>query len=247
MFVHTEEGLNVSQPQGPSAPGSAPSARTGRRAAVIVVVLAVVAALVVGGLALAGVFSSDDGADHDQTSEASTSASATPQEPEVVPGKTIGTPEKPYAPGDSFVFLEDWTFTLGATDFDTWPDVEADLQARLPTMMDSFLPEPGMVFVSAPLSMTYTGPPTYQGRITSVYAQYVTVDGTELFTGNCGRYGDAVAPFDESDALEMASVAGAVCVEMTPEQAIGGQWRIEVDYVDGDSDVLFRHIYYTAA
>ena len=245
----------MSQWQSPTGPGSVPPspptsgpAPRSRRPVIIALAVLVVVLVVAGALFASGVFTGDGSDDPDASPTAPAATPSVAPTPEEVPGKTIGTPTTPYAPGDSFVFLDDWTFTLGATDFDTWPDVGPALEQQWPDTIDTYLPEPGMVFVSAPMTMTYTGPPTYQGRITSIYLAYFTADGTELRVGNCGRYGDAVEAFDLSDAVDLPAVDGAACAEMTPEQAIGGQWRITLVYLKEDSGTeVFRDILYAAA
>ena len=212
------------------------------------VVALVIVLVVAGALFASGVFTGDGSDDPDASPTAPTATPSVTPTPEEVPGKTIGTPTTPYAPGDSFVFLDDWTFSLGATDFDTWPDVGPALEQMWPDTIDSYRPGPGMVFVSAPMSMTYTGPPTYQGRITTITLHYMTADGTGLPAGNCGVVGMSVEAFDVSDAVDLPAVEGAACAEMTPEQAVGGQWRISLDFLnEGDGTEYLRQIFYTAA
>ncbi|MEP7766161.1 hypothetical protein [Sanguibacter sp. 25GB23B1] len=234
-----------SVPTGPPAGGPAP--RRSRRPLIITLAVLVVVLVAAGALFVSGVFTGDgDDADASPTTPAATPTIA--PTPEEIPGKTIGTQANPYTPGDSFKFLDDWTFSLGTTDFDTWPDVGPALEQKFPDSIDSYRPGPGMVFVSAPMSMTYTGPPTYQGRITTITLHYMTADGTALPAGNCGVVGMSVEAFDVSDAVDLPAVEGAACAEITPEQAVGGQWRISLDFLnEGDGTEYLRQIFYTAA
>lgn len=229
-----------------SPPSSARKSGRGPRSAIIVVVLVVtIVATVAFGLFVGGVF---DGREETPTTATSPTAAPPPTPrpaptPEEVPGTTIGTRENPYGPGDSFTILDDWTFTLGATDTDTWPDVAAYFEQHAADKLHLHQPAPGMVFVSAPATLTYTGSPEGRDRVDFFTVHHIAADGTESMINSCGRYGTSVEPFNT--VYEDPVVEGVPCVEVTPTQAIGGQWRVAV-WFGPDEDEVVTDIFYTA-
>ena len=218
---------------------------------IVTVVVTVVALIIVGALALSGAFSKDSS--DSPTAGASTGATPTPStdptpssEPTPegdVPGVTIGTAENPYGPGDSFVMLDDWTFTLGATDLDSWPDLEPQLLQKWPTKIDQLKPDPGMVYVSAPASVTYSGDPADQDRMSLIVVEYLATDGTVGTINTCGNGGIAVEPFN---TINDEPFVGTACTQITPAQAAGGQWRVFISWFTPEGQETYIDVFYTA-
>jgi len=171
-----------------------------------------------------------------------TRASDVPEE--VVPGVTIGTPENPYTGGESFTVMEDWTFTVGASDTDAWPDIAAEWDDR--PDVDQYQPHPGTVFVMAPASMTYTGPPSDQGRVKGFFVSYVAPDGA-LIHPHCGRYGTTFDQFDNSTASDEPSEDASFCAQVLPEQVAGGLWQVSMFTYDDDLTERRVEVYYAVS
>ncbi|MEP7762637.1 hypothetical protein [Sanguibacter sp. 25GB23B1] len=242
-------------PQGSPTTSPTPSgSQSRRRPAITALVGAGVALAVVGALALSGVFAGDGddapdpraSAGAGSTPSASTTPSAEPTPEEDVPGVTIGTDENPYGPGDSFVMLDDWTITLGATDTDTWPDLEPGLRETWPDQIEQFQPAAGMVYVSAPANVTYTGDPAGLDRIESIVVEHVAADGTVSAINTCGDFGLAVDTFHPIDLDKEPVVEGVACVEVSPAQAADGRWRVFVDWIRPDGQGDYVEVFYTA-
>ncbi|MEP7763372.1 hypothetical protein [Sanguibacter sp. 25GB23B1] len=157
---------------------------------------------------------------------------------------TVGTPENPYTGGESFTVLEDWTFTVGTSDTDAWPDVAAQWDGQ--PDVDQYQPDPGMVFVMAPASMTYTGPPTYQGRVKGFFVTFVTPDGTLVYP-KCGRYGTTFDSFDNSAVSDESSEDATFCAPVLPEQVEGGQWQVTMYTYDEDLTERLVEVYYAVS
>ena len=203
--------------------------------------------MVAGALALSGVFAGDgvDDPTADATTDAGPTPSATPSaEPtpeDELPGVTFGTAERPLAPGESFTMLDDWTISLGATDLDTWPDIQPQLQQRWPSKMGSLEPNPGTVYVSVPAKVTYTGDPADQDRIILIVVEFLSADGTVGTINTCGNGGLAVEPFD---TIDEEPFEGTACTEIDPAQAAEGMWRVFVSWKQPDGARDFVHVYY---
>ena len=220
---------------------------------IITVTTLVVALVVAGALALSGVFAGD-GSD-DPTADASTDAgpspsasptpSAEPTPEEELPGVTFGTAEDPLAPGESFTMLDDWTITLGATDLDTWPDLEPYWQQKWPDKMDQFQPDPGMVFVSVPAKVTYTGDPADQDRITDIVVDYLAADGENGIINICGHQGLAVERFNVE--LDKTPIEGIACTAIPAAQAPGGQWRVFISWRTPAGQETYVDVFYATA
>lgn len=219
--------------------------------------VAVVAILVVVGIAaalaaLTGVFggsdeesSTDPDARRGSTSRESDAPTTEPAE-ELIPGETIGTPENPYSPGDTVV-IEDWTFTLGETDTDSWPELVIEIKKTFPTLFDDFAPEPGMVYVTAPLTFTYTGPPETQNRANGFDVVHFGTDGTETQDGRCGEYSSSSGDrFDSTSIWRESSEEGVVCAQLSPERAEGGQWQLALFFWDHEGKDRLIDVFYTA-
>ena len=229
---------------------SAPQpSRRGARGAVLAVMTGLVVLLVGAGCAVTGsVGGSDEGAgsdDQGSTGEGSDRPTSTPVE-ELIPGKTIGTPDNPYSPGDTVV-IEDWTFTLGATDTDAWPEIIPELKKTYPTIFNDFAPEPGMHYVTAPLTFTYTGPTDTQDRANGFDATHVAADGTETRDGSCGEYSSSSGDYFDSNATwSEPSEEGVLCAQVPPERADSGQWRLSLFFWDHEGNDRLIEVYYTA-
>jgi hypothetical protein len=245
----------VSQWESPDQQEPAPpsASRSARRPALIAVAGVLVVGAVVGVLKLSGAFEGDgaEGPDPAATSVpgatpgTTASPEPTPEETEI-PGVTIGTPENPYEPGDSFVILDDWTMTIGEVDTDTWPDLEPHFLETRPHKMDQYQPEPGMVYVSAPSSVAYSGAPKNQDRLESISVYHLATDGTITSTNTCGDLGLAVEPYWPYKANEEPLIEGVPCVEIPPTQVPGGQWQIFVDWIEPDGQGNYVLVHYTA-
>jgi len=209
---------------------------------------------VVGALVISGAFEGNGAEGPDpaatsvpgSTSGTTTSPEPTPEETEI-PGVTIGTPENPYEPGDSFTILDDWTMTIGEVDTDTWPDLEAHFLETQPDKMDWYRPDPGMVYVSAPSSMVYTGEPKDQDRLRSVFVSHVATDGESIASNSCGSYGLAVDTFWPLDMPDEPRSEGVSCVEIPPARVEGGQWRISFDWIGPDGQYRTVYVYCKAS
>jgi len=248
-----QESPDQPEPAAPATPSSVPSQSSRRTGAVIAAggVLAVVAA--VGILVVSGALDGDgaDGPDPAATTVAGSAAGATPTpeptpEEAEIPGVTVGTPENPYEPGDSFTILDDWTMTIGEVDTDTWPDLEPHFLETDPDDMDFYRPDPGTVYVSAPSSVVYTGEPKDQDRLKSIFVGHVAADGATIATNSCGSYGLAVDTFWPLDMPEEPRSEGVACVEIPPARVEGGQWRIAIDLIDPEGQSRYVLVYYRA-
>lgn len=247
----------MSQWQSPVQQGSvhpSPASGSGRRALIITVVVAVLALVIVATLALSGAFSSDAGDAGDPTPVASPETTPTPStsptpspEPtpdEELPGVTFGTAEDPLAPGESFTMLDDWTITLGASDLDTWPDLEPHFLETRAHKIDQYQPDPGTVYVSTPATVTYAGDPADQDRISSIVVEYLAADGTVGTINTCGRYGLAVEPFN---TIYDEPFIGTACTQLPATQAPGGQWRIFISWFTPEGQETYIDVFYATA
>jgi hypothetical protein len=246
----------VSQWENPDHPQLAESGRprSAHRPALIAVGGVLVLGAAIGGLAISGAFEGDgaDGPDPAATSVAGSTPGTTPSpeptpEETEIPGVTVGTPENPYEPGDSVTILDDWTMTIGEVDTDTWPDLEPHFLETDPDDMDFYRPAPGMVYVSAPSSMVYTGEPKDQDRLKSVFVGHVAADGESIATNSCGSYGLAVEPFWPLNMPNEPRSEGVACVEIPPARVEGGQWRISFDWIEPDGQYRTVYVYYKAS
>lgn len=221
-------------------PVVAPSRAGGRaRAVIVVVVVVTVLLLTSGALALAGVFDRGEDPSTATGTDPTGTTAADPPEQEI-PGETVGTPDNPYAPGDSFSILDDWTFSVGATDTDAWPEVAPRWEGDAD--IDQYQPDPGTVYVKTDASAVFAGSPAEQHRVFGLTFTFVAPDGT-LVTEKCGRYGTVFETLRNS-ADAVTTESGAVCVQALPEQAEGGQWQVSLFYYDEDQREQYIKVYY---
>jgi hypothetical protein len=208
--------------------------------------LATASSLVLAGgiLFAAGVFEGDGApATADPAATPAPTASPTPEE---IPGETIGTPENPFRPGDSFTFFDDWTFTFGQTNTDAWPALASYYEETFPDELDDHEPGPGMVYLTAPVTMTYTGAPADQDNI-MIALHHVSTDGTETGNSSCGLLRRNFTRFVALDVRTKPVVEGSLCAEIPTENIPGGQWWIYLSYWDSATGTeLDQQYYYTA-
>jgi hypothetical protein len=200
-----------------------------RRSVAITLIASAVLVLTGGALFVAGAFEGDGApVAADPTV---TSASSAAQTPEEIPGETIGTSENPFGPGDTFTFFDDWTFTFGATNPDTWPGLASYYEEHFPDKISQYEPEPGMVYVTVPVSMTYTGTEAKREHILMAL-NHVSAAGTETGNTDCGLTGRNYKRFESVTAKWSSELEGSLCAEIRPEDVPGGQWWIYLSYYD---------------
>ncbi|MBI9115880.1 hypothetical protein [Sanguibacter suaedae] len=243
--------MSQSETPDPREPVRAGAPRSARRPALVALAGALVVGAAAGALVISGALGDgSDGSDPATTPAAGTTpgpaASSEEAEEAEVPGVTVGTPENPYGPGDTFVILDDWTMTIGETDTDSWPELEPQLQQTSPSTMDWYPPEPGMVYVSAPSSIVYNGDTDDQDRLNSITVSHLAADGTTTAINTCGRYGMAVETYWPGYVNEDPSAEGVPCVEIPPSQVAGGQWQIFIDWIGPDGRPDYVLVHYTA-
>jgi len=221
-----------------------PAPPSGRRSVVTGLVTASVLVIVGGVLFAAGVFDGD-GAPV-AADPAATSAPAVSSMPEEIPGETVGTPENPFRPGDSFTFFDDWTFTVGETDTDAWPALAGYYQEHFPDRLSRYEPDPGAVYVTAPLVVTHSGSAASRRHLNTAL-HHVRVDGTETYVNGCNLTGRNFKSFPASALKSEPTVEGSLCVEIPAEAVPGGQWWIYLSYYDPATGTeLDQQLFYTA-
>jgi hypothetical protein len=237
-----EDASPTGRPQEHVAAASSSSSR--RRSLTTGLIVAGVLVLTGGVLFAAGVFEGHGApAAADPAATPAPTASATAGE---TPGETIGTPENPFRPGDSFTFFDDWTFTVGETDTDAWPGLAPYYEEHFADEIYQHEPGPGMVYVTVPLSMAYTGGPSKQ-RHTMMAITHVSADGVETRAGMCGLAGGDFRVFDNMAVQRDPVVEGSLCAELLPTQVPGGQWWIYLSYWDPATGTeLDQQFFYTA-
>jgi len=201
--------------------------------------------VIVGGVLFAtGVFEGD-GAPVAADPAATSAPTASPT-PEEIPDQTLGTPQNPLRPGDSFIFFDDWTFTIGETDTDAWPALAAYYQEHFADKMYQFEPDPGMVYVTAPMVATYTGDKAKQDEV-MMALHHVGADGTETRSTSCGMTGRNYTRFEALAIKTDPLVEGSLCVEISPDQVPGGLWWIYLSYYDPATGIDRNEQYYYTA
>jgi hypothetical protein len=217
--------------------------QNGSRATALVT-LGVVGVVAVA-LSASGVFEGDGapGVDPGASSTSTSTSSPTPQE---TPDEPLGTPQNPLRPGDSFTFFDDWTFTLGETDTDAWPDLAPYYRERFPDEIHQHEPEPGMIYVTAEMTAVYDGPISKQDLLNTAL-HHVSVDGAETYVNGCRLAGGEGRRFDTTELRNQPVVEGYLCAEITPEQVPGGLWWIYLSYYDPAAGIDRNEQYYYTA
>jgi hypothetical protein len=146
-----------------------------------------------------------------------------------------GTRDNPLAPGEARLIAEDSAFTIsgGATDFDAWPEVQAENEYNA-------APVEGRTFVMFPLSIS-TDWPTVQAQSEAagsdisgginpywvLSTKFVGNDGTSYDTGEDDYCG--VVPNDWMSLgaiFDTTTVTGNVCVSVPTAVIPGGTWAV---------------------
>jgi len=103
-----------------------------------------------------------------------------------------------------------------------------------------------MVYVSAPLTMTYSGTPSKQDDV-AIALHHVTTDGSETRYSSCNLEGREFDRFDSSSVQSEPEVLGSLCVEIPTAQVPGGQWWIYLSHYDPATGIERNEQYFYAA
>lgn len=133
-------------------------------------------------------------------------------------GETFGTRDAPIEPYTEVDFGTGWTVSVGVSDLDAASQIKK---------IDSYTDEPeaGRVFVSAPLSMSFSGSGAADPGFDLSYAFIGAQGNTFTDRDDCTPF--EVALWNVGDMYAGAYAEVLMCISVPEDQADGGVWRIQ--------------------
>lgn len=147
---------------------------------------------------------------------------ATPT-PTPQPTPVLGSRENPISTGTGFTSGA-WGFSLGVTDLDAWPEIEAENMFNEP-------PPVGWSYITVPVTVSYRGTGSETPWIEN-YIEFVGSNGV-VYTSSSSDAWCGVVPSSYYDVPEMyagGSATGNVCAVVPTGYIAGGLWRVRGSY-----------------
>lgn len=145
-------------------------------------------------------------------------APAPPPPPAPAPPPPLGSRENPLSINTPFQSSV-WHFTVGAADFDAWPEIAVENIFNVP-------PPLGWSYVTVPVTYTYlgtsTGSPFWDTELEYVGNNGIVYD--DGISPGCGVVPNQVS--DLGDMYPGATATGNECVPVPTSAIPGGMWRV---------------------
>lgn len=194
------------------------------------------ASLLVVALALTGCTGQGPVVEEAPTAETSASSTPTPT-PTPTPEAEVGTRENPVPIGTPAKHSEQsvWTYTLGATDTDAWPEISAENQFNQ-------VPPEGSTYIMAPVHISMDDTEAAAAGFdpwASFALQYVTAAGNSFDDRTCTAVLPAPGALQNVGGMYGGAQADFLACAVVPVADIpGGTWRV-VSLLDNTSFVFF--------